>query len=219
MAGSNFNNGYAKLIIFDMDSTLIDAETINELARAAGVSREVEDITRMAMNGELDFGEALRKRVRLLKGLPLEKAIATANKIPFMAGAFKLVKAVKALGYRTAMLSGGFTISAERIGKQLEMDYIVSNTLVVEDGMLTGEVIGPLTEQDSKEQVLIHIASKEGVDPGKCIVIGDGANDISLFKRAGYRIAFNSKPILRKYADVIIKGKNLEKVIPVIKAL
>ncbi|HIH44125.1 MAG TPA: phosphoserine phosphatase SerB [Candidatus Methanoperedenaceae archaeon] len=213
------HTGYAKLMVFDMDSTLIDAETINELARAAGVSERVEEITRRAMDGELDYGKALRMRVRLLAGLPLKKALEAVDKMPLMPGAVELVTAVKAMGYRTAMLSGGFTISAERIGRLLGMDYVIANELGVKDGILTGEVAGPLTEHDSKEKMLLDVARREKVRPEKCIVIGDGANDIRLFERAGYRIAFNSKPVLRRYADVIIGGKDLREVIPVIRSL
>jgi phosphoserine phosphatase len=213
------NGKYAKLIVFDMDSTLIDAETIDELAKAAGVGDEVAAITHRAMNGEIDYGEALRQRVSLLKGLSLEKAIEAADNMPYTPGARELVQTVKSLGYTTAMVSGGFTLSASRVGRELGMDYVYSNELVVRDGVLTGEVRGPLTEQDSKKQVLIRIAEQEGVDPEKCIAIGDGANDIQLFRTAGYRIAFNSKPVLQQYADVVVLGNDLRKVIPIIEAL
>jgi phosphoserine phosphatase len=213
------NGKYARLIVFDMASTLIDAETIDELAKAAGVGDKVAEITRSAMYGEMDYGEALRRRAALLKNLSVKKAIEATDKMPYNPGARELVDRVKSLGYKTAMISGGFTLSANRIGQELGMDYIYSNELVVKKGVLTGEVGGPLTEQGSKKQVLIRIAEHEGVNPEKCIAIGDGANDIQLFKKAGYRIAFNSKPVLQQYADVIVEGNDLRKVIPVIEAL
>ncbi|HHI30383.1 phosphoserine phosphatase SerB [Methanosarcinales archaeon ex4484_138] len=219
MSSHACNGKYARLIVFDMDSTLIDAETIDELAKAAGVGDEVAEITRRAMNGEMDYGEALRKRVALLRGLSVERAIEAVDQIQYNPGAKELVDRVRSLGYRTAMISGGFTLSADRIGRELGMDYVYSNELVVNGNIFTGEVRGPLTEHDSKMRVLIRIAKEEGVDHKKCVVIGDGANDIQLFKEAGCRIAFNSKPVLQKYADVVVEGNDLHKVIPIIETL
>lgn len=207
-----------KLIVFDMDQTLIDAETIDELARAAGVAGEVEMITNKAMSGDLDFGEALRERVKLLKGLSLEAANGAVSGISFMPGAKELISYVKELGYTTAMISGGFTISAERAGKALGIDYVVSNKLLVEDGCLTGQVGGPLTYTDSKAHVFEELARLNGVLPEQCLVVGDGANDICIFERAGFSIAFNPKPVLKQYADVVISKKDLRAVIPVLES-
>ncbi|WP_406670486.1 phosphoserine phosphatase SerB [Methanolobus sp. ZRKC4] len=208
-----------KLVVFDMDSTLIDAETIDELAEAAGVGEKVAMITEMAMHGELDFSHALFERVRLLKGLSLDNAHDALDKMPFMPGAKELIKYLKSQGYKTAMISGGFTLAAERVGETLGMDHVVSNELLIDNGCITGEVTGPLTGEGSKELVLEEIASEYGIKPEECIVIGDGANDICIFKRARYAIAFNSKPILHEHADIVITEKNLEAVIPVIQAL
>ncbi|WYM94453.1 phosphoserine phosphatase SerB [Methanolobus sp. ZRKC4] len=202
-----------------MDSTLIDAETIDELAEAAGVGEKVAMITEMAMHGELDFSHALFERVRLLKGLSLDNAHDALDKMPFMPGAKELIKYLKSQGYKTAMISGGFTLAAERVGETLGMDHVVSNELLIDNGCITGEVTGPLTGEGSKELVLEEIASEYGIKPEECIVIGDGANDICIFKRARYAIAFNSKPILHEHADIVITEKNLEAVIPVIQAL
>jgi len=202
-----------------MDSTLIDAETIDELAEAAGVGDEVAAITERAMHGELDFSEALQQRVKLLKGLPLERANEALAKMPFMPGAKELVSYLKSQGYKTAMVSGGFTIAADRVGETLGMDHVVSNELLIDNGCLTGEVRGPLTDQGSKEFVLEEISEKYGIKPDECIVVGDGANDICIFKRAKYAIAFNSKPILHAHANIVITEKNLEAVIPVIQSL
>ena len=202
-----------------MDSTLIDAETIDELAEAAGVGDEVAAITERAMHGELDFSEALQQRVRLLKGLSLESANEALAKMPFMPGAKELVSYLKSRGYKTAMISGGFTIAANRVGETLGMDHVVSNELLTDNGCLTGEVRGPLTDQGSKEFVLEEISGKYGIKPDECIVVGDGANDICIFKKAKYAIAFNSKPILREHANIVITEKNLEAVIPVVQSL
>ena len=207
-----------KLIVFDMDSTLIDAETIDELAKAAGVGREVSAITERAMKGEIDFSQALKERVKLLKGLTLEDAIAALDKMPLMPGAKELINFVKSAGYTTAMVSGGFTLSSERVGKLLGIDHVVSNELIVKEGIITGEVVGSLTAQNSKELVLEEIAAQHGIAPEDCIVVGDGANDICIFKRARYAIAFNSKPVLRQHADIVIIEKNLKAVIPVIES-
>ncbi|WP_321419718.1 phosphoserine phosphatase SerB [uncultured Methanomethylovorans sp.] len=215
---SEKNNDSTKLIVFDMDSTLIDAETIDELAKAAGVGQEVSAITERAMKGEIDFSQALTERVKLLKGLALEDATTALDKMPLMPGAKELINFVKSVGYTTAMVSGGFTLSSERVGKLLGIDHIVSNELIVEDGIITGEVVGSLTAQNSKELVLEEIAAQHGIAPEDCIVVGDGANDICIFKRARYAIAFNSKPVLRQHADIVIIEKNLKAVIPVIES-
>lgn len=201
-----------------MDSTLIDAETIDELAKAAGVGQEVSAITERAMKGEIDFSQALTERVKLLKGLSLEDAITALDKMPLMPGAKELISFVKSIGYTTAMVSGGFTLSSERVGKLLGIDHVVSNELIVKDGIITGEVIGALTAQNSKELVLEELAAQHGIAPEDCIVVGDGANDICIFKKARYAIAFNSKPVLRQHADVVIIEKNLKAVIPVIES-
>jgi phosphoserine phosphatase len=208
-----------KMIVFDMDSTLIDAETIDELARAAGVVSKVEEITKRAMCGDLDFGQALAERVRLLEGLPLETALDAVNQIHLMPGAAELILYVKNRGYKTAMVSGGFTISADKVGKALGIDFVVSNELLVEDGCLTGKVVGPITQNDSKAEVFEELSRLNGLRPERCVVVGDGANDACVFEKAGFAIAFNPKPILREYADVVITKKDLKSIIPVLESL
>lgn len=202
-----------------MDSTLIDAESIDELARAAGVVDKVSVVTEKAMNGDIDYNQALKDRVKLLKGLKLETALEAMNAMQLMPGAEELVKHVKSLGFKTAMLSGGFTLSTDRVGKLLDIDYVYSNVLAVKDGCLTGEVSGPMTENCSKEVVFEKIAKETGYETSDCIVVGDGANDICLFKRAGCAIAFNPKPILRQYADEVVTQKDLRAIIPIIDSL
>ncbi|WP_244625306.1 phosphoserine phosphatase SerB [Methanococcoides vulcani] len=202
-----------------MDSTLIDAESIDELARAAGVVDKVSVVTEKAMNGDIDYNQALKDRVILLKGLKLETAQEAMRSMKLMPGAEELVKHVKSLGFKTAMLSGGFTLSTDRVGELLGIDYVYSNVLAVKNGYLTGEVSGPMTDNCSKEVVFEMIAKEIGFETSDCIVVGDGANDICLFKRAGCAIAFNPKPILRQYADEVVTQKDLRAIIPIIDSL
>ena len=208
-----------KMIVFDMDSTLLDAETIDELAAVAGVGAEVADITERAMNGELDYGEALRERVGLLKGLSTMRARHACESLPLMPGARELVDFVKQMGYQTAMITCGFMISARRVGEMLGIDYVIANDLATNNGTLTGEVIGDLTECDSKARMLKDLTHRCGIDPQECVAIGDGANDIYLFENAGYSIAFNAKPVLRGHADVAVDRKDLRAIIPIIQGI
>ncbi len=202
-----------------MDSTLVDTETIDELAIAAGVGDEVSKITELAMQGKLDFSKALIERAKLLKDLTIEEAHEAVDSMPFMPGAKELISFLKSRGYKTAMISGGFTMAAERVGKTLGIDHVVANVLITDKGCLTGEVTGPLTGQGSKEFVLEEISRKYNTKPEECIVVGDGANDICIFKVAKYAIAFNAKPVLHEHATVVITEKDLEAVIPVIESL
>jgi phosphoserine phosphatase len=195
------------MIAFDMDSTLKDAETIDELARAAGVISKVEEITKRAMFGDLDFEQALAGQVRLFKELSLENALDAVNQIHHMPGAAELILYVKSRGYKTAMISGGFTISADEVGTALDIDLVVSNELLVEDGCLTGKVVGPFTQSDSKTEVFEELARLNRVRPEQCVVVGDGANEACIFESAGFDIAFNPRSILREYADVVITKK------------
>jgi phosphoserine phosphatase len=224
MSFSNSGNGSKeadcsrqKLIIFDMDSTIIDAEGIIELARANGAGDYVESVTLRAMNGELDFEQALKERVKLIGGLPEKAALKVAENIPLMPGAKKMMAELKIMGYRTALVSGGFTIIAERIGNMLGMDHVYANELVIQDGKATGEVRGPLTKQSSKKEVLENICKLEKIDPRCCIAVGDGSNDLCWVGVVGTFIAFNAKPVVRKAADVVVEDKDLGSLIPIVK--
>jgi phosphoserine phosphatase len=169
------------------------------------------------MNGELDFEHALRERVKLLRGLPTQKALEVAGSIPLMPGAEKLMKELKSLGFRTVLISGGFTIIAQRVATLLDMDQFHANELVVDDGILTGDVRGPLTRQSSKKEVLEEICNKLNISPLECIAVGDGSNDLCWKGVVGTFIAFNAKPVVRNAADVVVDGKNMESLIPIIK--
>jgi len=205
-----------KLIVFDVDSTLVDAEIIDELAKVAGVGEEVARITNLAMKGEIDFGESLRKRVRLLRGLPETEVIKVAKSIPIMPGAERLLEEAKSRGYKTIAITGSFMTVVHNVNEKLNLDHIVANELVIKDGVVTGEVRGPLTEQNAKVRVLEQIAKSEGISLQDCIVVGDGANDLGAFKKAGLSIAFNADPVLKDVADVVIDQKNLELLIPLL---
>ncbi len=210
-------DGWKPVIFFDMDSTVIDAEGIIELARARGVGDYVADVTARTMNGELDFEHALRERVMLLRGLPVKDALEVANNIRPMPGAEKLMKELKSLGFRTVLISGGFTVIAQRVAKLLDIDHFYANELVVDDGVLTGDVRGPLTRQSSKKEVLEEICNKLNISPRDCIAVGDGSNDLCWVGVVGTFIAFNAKPVVQKAADVVVEGKNMESLIPIIK--
>lgn len=212
------NERHKKIVIFDMDSTLIDAESIDELAKVNGVGNSVSEITEQAMKGELDYADALNFRVKLLKGLNIKKAKEAMDKMPIMTGAHELIEFIKSKGFMTAIISGGFTISANRIGSLFNIDEVITNELIVDNGHLTGMVVGPLLNENSKEFAFEKIIRKYGIHIDKCIVIGDGANDIGMFKKTKYAIAFNSKPILQKYANAIVEKKDLREVIPIIES-
>ena len=199
-----------------MDGTLIDGEAIDELAKAAKVENLVVALTKRAMRGEMDFEEALRERVKLLKGLPVTEVDRVAITIPLMKGAKDIIRELKK-EYKIAMVSGGFTIVARRVAQELGIDCYVANELITEDGVLTGEVVGPLVRQNSKKDALEAIAKREGIRAKDCIVIGDGANDISMFEASGFSIAFNANPVLYDIADVIITKKDLSLILPVIR--
>jgi phosphoserine phosphatase len=199
-----------------MDSTLIDMEIINELAKVAGVGEKVEDITTKAMQGKIDFERALKDRVRLLRGLPEREVKRVAETAPLIRGAKRLIKEAKSRGYKTALVTGSFMTVAKIIGEKLNLDYVIANELGVKDGRLIGDVKGPLLTLDSKEQVLVQIAALEGVPLKNCVVVGDGANDMGMFKRAGLSIAFNANSVLKDVADITITQKNLELIIPLL---
>ncbi len=189
-----------RLVVFDMDSTLIQVEVIDELAKEAGVGERVARITAAAMRGELDFPSAFRERVRLLKGLPVAALERVAARIPMMDGAERLISTLRALGYKTGILSGGFSYFGERLRQRLSIDYLYANELEIRDGAVTGEVSSEIVDGQVKARRLREIAEREGIGLEQCIAVGDGANDLPMIGLAGLGIAFHAKPVVRQNA-------------------
>jgi phosphoserine phosphatase len=196
-----------------MDSTLIQSEVIDELARHRGVYKEVSDITSEAMNGKMDFDESLRLRVAKLKGMPQADLLEVFQKIKLTPGAEELLRVLKKLGYKIALISGGFMFVAERLKTQLGIDYVYANTLESNQGVLTGNVLPPIVNAQRKADLLDVIAQQENIELDQVIAIGDGANDILMLEKAGLGIAFNAKPTVREKADLAISQKNLKSVL------
>jgi phosphoserine phosphatase len=190
-----------RLVVMDMDSTLIKIEVIDELAKAHGVQEQVSAVTERAMAGDMDYDESLRQRLALLKGLSASVLERLASELPLTEGAERLIRALKRLGYRTAVISGGFSIAAESLKARLGIDYAYSNTLEIQDGKLTGRVVGPIVNGRRKAELLEAIARAEGVLLDQVIAVGDGANDLPMLEKAGLGIAFRAKPKLREKAD------------------
>jgi phosphoserine phosphatase len=199
-----------RMIAFDMDSTLIQAEVIDELARAYGVVDQVSKITEAAMNGELDFDQSLRRRLSLLKGLRTDVMDSIAHNLQLTPGAERLIRTVRALGYKTAILSGGFTYFGHYIQRKLGIDYVHANELEVEDGKLTGNVIGPIVNGARKAQLLQELAIRENIVLDQVIAVGDGANDLPMLGIAGLGIAFHAKPRVRESAKQQISTAGLD---------
>jgi phosphoserine phosphatase len=202
-----------RLVVLDMDSTLIRIEVIDELARAHGVGPEVSRITERAMQGEMDYDESLRQRVALLKGLDVAVLDRIAADLPLTEGAERMVRVLKRLGYKIAVISGGFSRAAEALKRRLDMDYAYSNTLEVAGGKLTGRVVGPVVNAERKAELLETIAQAEGVLLDQVIAVGDGANDALMLERAGLGIAFHAKAKLREHADTSISGAGLDAIL------
>jgi len=202
-----------RLVVMDMDSTLIRIEVIDELARAAGVGPEVSRITERAMQGEMDYDESLRQRVALLAGLDVKVLDQIASDLPLTEGAETMVRVLKRLGYKIAVISGGFSRAAEALKRRLELDYAYSNNLEVVGGKLTGRVVGPIVNAQRKAELLETIAQAEGVLLDQVIAVGDGANDALMLERAGLGIAFHAKAKLRERADTSISGAGLDAIL------
>jgi phosphoserine phosphatase len=190
-----------RLFAFDMDSTLIQGEVIDELAKMAGVGDRVAGITESAMRGEIEFQESFRRRVALLKGLPEERVLELIGRIPLAEGAEQLIRTLKVLGYKTAILSGGFTFFARHLQERFGVDYVHANTLEITDRLVTGEVSGAIVDGAAKADLLRQIAARERISLEQVVAVGDGANDLPMLNLAGMGIAFRAKPLVRKSAD------------------
>ncbi|ATQ81924.1 phosphoserine phosphatase SerB [Corynebacterium pseudotuberculosis] len=202
-----------RLICFDCDSTLITGEVIEMLAAHAGREKEVAEVTERAMSGELDFEESLRERVKALAGLDASVIGEVADSIELTPGARTTIRTLKRLGYKTAVVSGGFIQVLEELAEDLGLDYVRANTLEVVDGKLTGRVIGKIVDRAAKAEFLEEFARESGIEMHQTVAVGDGANDIDMISAAGLGIAFNAKPALREIADTSVNSPFLDEVL------
>ncbi len=199
-----------KVVVFDMDSTLIQAEVIVELAKLAGVGEQVDRITEAAMRGEMDFKESFKRRVALLKGLKQEQLENISKTLPLTEGAEIVAKTLKDLGYKLGILSGGFTFVGEYLKNLLNFDYMYANELDIKDGVVTGNVVGEVVDGEKKAALLRQIAREEKISLDQTIAVGDGANDLPMISIAGLGVAFNAKPIVRQKAANAISSVGLD---------
>jgi phosphoserine phosphatase len=202
-----------RLVVLDVDSTLIQDEVIELLADEAGCREEVADITRRAMAGELDFAASLQERVARLAGTPVSALDRVADRIRLTPGARTFVRTLKRLGYTVAIVSGGFTAITDRLAEQLGLDHAVANELEVVDGVLTGRLVGQLVDRPGKAEVLRRFAAAEQVPLEQTVAIGDGANDLDMLATAGLGIAFNAKPVVREAADTAVSVPYLDAIL------
>ncbi|MBO0840362.1 MAG: phosphoserine phosphatase SerB [Sciscionella sp.] len=202
-----------RLIVFDVDSTLIQGEVIEMLAEHAGCAGEVRAVTEAAMRGELDFAESLRRRVKPLAGLPVSVLDEVAGRLSLTPGARTTIRTLKRLGFRCGVVSGGFSQVIDRLVDSLGLDFAAANELAVVDGVLTGELRGNIVDRQGKAVALREFADKFGTPLAQCVAVGDGANDIDMLTAAGMGIAFNAKPALREVADAALSHPFLDAVL------
>jgi phosphoserine phosphatase len=202
-----------RLVVFDVDSTLVQGEVIEILAERAGCGVEVRAVTEAAMRGELDFTQSLRRRVALLAGLPASVLTEVTNAVELTPGARTTVRTLKRLGFRCGAVSGGFTQIVQRVADELGLDFCTANELGIHDGKLTGHIIGPVIDRAGKADALRQAAEHFGVPLAQCVAVGDGANDIDMLTIAGLGVAFNAKPALREVADTTITQPFLDVVL------
>ncbi|MEU4229350.1 phosphoserine phosphatase SerB [Nonomuraea sp. NPDC026600] len=202
-----------RLVVMDVDSTLIQGEVIELLAGHAGCLEEVARVTEEAMRGELDFAESLRRRVALLEGLPAEVFEQVRQQVVLTPGARTLVRTLKRLDYRFAIVSGGFTQITDSLVEDLGIDYSAANVLEVVDGKLTGRVVGEIVDRPGKARALERFAREAGLPISQTVAIGDGANDLDMIAAAGLGIAFNAKPVVRQAADTAVNTPYLDSIL------
>lgn len=199
------------LVVFDVDSTLIEDEVIELLAEVAGKREEVAAVTERAMAGELDFAESLVERVKTLAGLPESVFADVQKRITITTGAKRLIDAVHAAGGKVGAVSGGFNQLLIPLAEILELDFARANQLEVVDGFLTGKVLGAIVDRQAKADALLEWASATNIPIENTVAVGDGANDLSMMAVAGLGVGFNCKPIVREHADFILEGNDLSK--------
>ena len=202
-----------RLIVFDVDSTLVQGEVIEMLAARAGAEAQVRAVTEAAMRGELDFGESLRQRVATLEGLPASVLDEVAGLLELTPGARTTIRTLKRLGFRCGVVSGGFTRVIAGLAADLGLDFVAANDLEIVEGRLTGRVVGEIVDRPGKAVALTRFAREAGVPLEQCVAVGDGANDIDMLTTAGLGIAFNAKPALREVADTALSLPYLDVVL------
>ena len=202
-----------RLVVLDMDSTLIAEEVMDELAKRHGFGDQVVAITEAAMAGQIDFKESFRQRARLLRGMPREFLQEVAESVKLNDGAHRLIKALKHFGYRTAVISGGFQYVGEYLAEGLGIDYVYANTLEIVDGKMTGEVTGDIVDAESKARILMSIADREGITLEQTIAVGDGANDLPMLTAAGLGIAYHAKAVVKQSARHAISNFGLDAIL------
>lgn len=209
-----------RLVAFDMDSTLINIECVDEIAAEVGLKAEVAAITEAAMRGEIsDYKESLRRRVSLLKGVPASALEGVYTRLCLNPGVEAFVAACRAAGLKTLLVSGGFTFFSERVRERLQLDFARANVLEVSGGLLTGRLVdqawGDIVDGAEKRRVLLEVCSLMGIAPAQAIAVGDGANDLPMMKAAGLSVAFHAKPAVREQAMVSIEHGGMERVLEV----
>jgi len=198
-----------RVVIFDCDSTIIKEEVIDELAKVAGVEQRVKQLTARAMNGEIDFEKALRQRVLLLKGLTVEQLEKLTQTIHLTPGAEELISALRFMGFKVGVISGGFSFFTNYLKERLNLDYVYANELEIENGVTTGRIKGNTILSQSKADIIHQIADMENISVEQIVAVGDGANDRFMLQKAGLAIAFNPKEILKDFSDGIITSDNI----------
>ncbi len=209
--------GRPGLLVMDVDSTLIDEEVIDQLGEAAGCGEQIAKVTERAMRGEMEFCEALRARVALLKGLPVSVFDTVHDSLHFTRGAIELIEELHAYGWKVGVVSGGFHEVVDRLAAEAKIDYWLANRLELADGKLTGQVVGSIVCKTSKLHALQAWAKRDGVDMAQTVAVGDGANDIPMIQAAGLGIAFCAKPKTQLAADYALNERDLTKVLDLLR--
>lgn len=198
-----------RVVLFDCDSTIIQQEIIDELAKVAGVEKAVKELTSEAMNGNIDFEQALKSRVKLLKGLSADKINDLIQSINLTPGAEELISTLRYMGFKVGVISGGFSFFTDHLRERLNLDYVFANELEIKDGIVTGELKGNLIDAQQKSEILKKIADRENISVDQIVAVGDGSNDRFMLRDAGLAIAFNPKEILKDYSDGMITNENI----------
>ncbi|MCM8534397.1 MAG: phosphoserine phosphatase SerB [Lentisphaeraceae bacterium] len=207
---TSFDRSNIKLAVFDMDSTLVQCECIDELAKRHGIGEQVSSITASAMRGEIDFNESFSRRMALLNGLSEEVLQDIADNLPLTEGVEYMMKSLKSLGYKTALFSGGFYFFANHLQKLLDIDYVYANNLEIVDGAVTGRVTGEVVNGEKKQERLVEVAKELNLTTDQVVACGDGANDLPMLKTAGLGVAFHAKPLVREEAGLSVSSIGLD---------